>query len=155
MPQYTVYTVGHGVMGWDELVRLLAPHAVEMLVDVRAYPYVEAAPWFNRDRLEHLTRAAGMEYLWAGGKLGALSADGRLDYLAKEREPRYRDGIAQLLGLAAECRACLLGSQPEPLESHRHHLIAQTLLRHDVGVQHILQDGSCVEARADLFHRQL
>ena len=84
MPQYSVYTVGHGSEDWDSFARRLSGHNIEVLMDVRAWPYVDAS-WFNRDRLEHNTRKKGWEYLWLGAKLGALTEDGRLDYLAKER----------------------------------------------------------------------
>ena len=58
----------------------------------------------------------------------------------------------QLLSIAGERRSCLLGGPMEPQGSHRHQLIAQTLLRHDVGVLHILHDGTTCTAHADLFH---
>lgn len=155
MPQYTVYTVGHGALSWDAFVRLLRPHGIEMLLDVRSFPYVEAAPWFNRDRLEHLVRSEGLEYLWLGGHLGPLTDDGRVDYIAKEFEPRYREGIGQLLTLAGERVVCLLAAQSDPLLSHRHQLIAQTLIKHDVGVVHLLEQGGVISAQADLFHGRL
>lgn len=152
MAQYTIYSVGHGLLSWDELQLLLAPLRIEMLVDVRSYPYLEAAPWFNRDRLEHLARRAGFEYLWLGSQLGPLTTDGRLDYIDKEQETRYREGITELLEIAHERRVCLISAQAEPQNSHRQHLIAQTLLRHDVDVVHVLHDGSRSPAQADLFH---
>lgn len=152
MPQYTVLTVGHAELSWEEFLRLLRPFHPEVLVDVRSFPYVDSLPWFNRDRLEHLARREGWEYLWLGAGLGPLTEEGRVDYLAKETEPRYRLGIAQLLDIAAERRTCLFAAQGNPFISHRHQLIAQTLLHHDVGVEHILHDGSLVTAQADLFH---
>jgi len=72
--------------------------------------------------------------------------------VVKERETRYREGIQQLLALAGEHAVCLFSGQENPLLSHRHLLIAQTLLRHDVAVTHILPDGNLVPAQADLFH---
>jgi uncharacterized protein (DUF488 family) len=152
MACYTVYTIGHGEMSWDGLASLLGPHQVEVLVDVRSFPYSPAAPWFNRDQLEHLARRTGLEYAWLGSRLGPLTEDGRVDYLAKENEARYRQGIDELLSIAGERRTCLLGGPAEPQGSHRHQLIAQTLLRHDVGVVHILHDGTTCTAHADLFH---
>jgi len=152
MAQYTVYTVGHAELSWDEFAHLLRPYKIEVLIDARSFPYCHDTPWFNRDRLEHLARSEGLEYLWLGSRLGPLTEEGRVDYLAKEAEPRYRQGITQLLSIASERCTCLLGSQADPLVSHRHHLIAQTLIRHDVGVEHILADGECTTAYADLFH---
>jgi uncharacterized protein (DUF488 family) len=151
MPQYCVYTVGHGTEDWDSFARRLQDFSIEVLLDVRTLPYVECS-WFNRDRLEGNSRKKGWEYLWLGGKLGPLTEDGRLDYLAKEREKRYQDGIVELMNLAAERTVCLLSSQLDPLDSHRHHLIAQTLMRHDIGVLHIMENGEKMYAQADLFH---
>lgn len=134
---------------------MLAARHIEVLADVRSFPYVPDAPWFNRDRLEQLARKSGWEYLWLGSQLGALTEDGRVDNVAKEREGRYRQGIKQLLALAGERVTCLVGAQADPLGSHRHSLIAQTLLRHDVGVVHLLHEGDSVTAQADLFHSML
>ncbi len=155
MPQYSIYTVGHGQLSWESFKRLLTPRLVEMLIDVRSFPYVQDAPWFNRDRLEQEARKAGWEYLWLGNQLGPLTEEGRVDNVAKEREGRYRQGIQQLLAWASERSVCLVSAQPDPLASHRHTLIGQTLLRHDVGVIHILQDGASISAQADLFHQTL
>jgi uncharacterized protein (DUF488 family) len=155
MPQYSIYTIGHGQLSWEEFRRLLAPRLVEMLVDVRSFPYVQDAPWFNRDRLEQEARKCGWEYMWLGNQLGPLTEDGRVDNVAKEREGRYRQGVQQLLALAGERIVCLVGAQPDPLASHRHQLIGQTLLRHDVGVIHIMLDGTSLHAQADLFHHTL
>ena len=152
MPQYTVLTVGHAELTWADFLRIMRPYQIEVLVDVRTYPYSDGVPWFNRDQLEHLARREGWEYIWLGSSLGPLTEAGRVDYLAKETEARYRRGIAQLLDIAAERRTCLFGTQANPLSSHRHHLIAQTLLHHDVAVDHILHDGGMAKAHADLFH---
>ena len=151
MPQYSVYTVGHGSEDWDSFARRLSGHRIEVLMDVRSYPYVDCH-WFNRDRLEHNTRKKGWEYIWLGRKLGPLTEEGRVDYLAKEREKLYQDGIVELMNMAAERNVCILSSQLDPMESHRHHLIAQTLMRHDIGVMHILDNGGLQPAQADLFH---
>lgn len=152
MACYTVYTIGHGELSWEALLLLLRPCDVEVLADVRSFPYSPTSPWFNRDRLEHLARREGLEYIWLGSRLGPLTQDGRVDYLAKESEARYRQGIDQLLSIAGERRTCLLGGPAAPQGSHRHQLIAQTLLRHDVAVEHVLHDGTTCAAHADLFH---
>ena len=152
MAQYHVYTVGHGQLSWDGLRALLEPCSIELLADIRSWPYSETAPHFNRDRLEQQSRRAGMEYIWLGSQLGPLTEDGRVDYLAKEREARYSEGIKLLLDLSAERCSCLFAASVDPLDSHRHLLVAQTLLRHHVDVRHILHSGLVIPAQADLFH---
>jgi uncharacterized protein (DUF488 family) len=152
MGHYTVYTAGHGDLDWETFCSLLKPFEVEILIDVRWTPYTHNAPDFDRERIENLARSEGMEYVWLGSKLGALTDDGRVDYVQRERENRYRAGIQELLGLAHDRTVCLLGGTADPERSHRHHLIAQTLLRQHVEVRHILHSGSSLPAQADLFH---
>lgn len=136
----------------------LRPYGIEALVDVRSHPYTFPAlgtPWFDREKIEPLARRQGWEYIWLGGKVGALTSEGRVDNIVREQEPGYRAGIRELLDLAGERSICLLGGHSEPYGSHVHALIAQTLLRHHVGVIHILPDGSSSSAQADLFHSAL
>jgi uncharacterized protein (DUF488 family) len=152
MPHYTVYTVGHGQLSWDEFELHIRPHKLDHIVDVRGYPYSDLTPQFNRDRIENKLHNLGKMYTWLGYKLGALTEDGKVDYIEREREAHYHDGIRLLLDRAHNCRTAIFSSQLEPWRSHRHQLIAQTLLRHDVEVLHILPDRSLSLAQADLFH---
>jgi len=158
VPDYHILTIGHGENTWEEFIFRLRPQKIEALVDVRGWPYPSdslALPWFHRDRIESLARKQGWEYIWLGAKIGALTVDGRVDNFVREQEPGYRAGIQELLELAGERVVCLLGGHSDPFGSHVHTLIAQTLLRHHVGVHHILMDGSTSEALADLFHTAL
>jgi uncharacterized protein (DUF488 family) len=152
---YHVFTIGHGESTWEEFIFRLRPYGIEALIDVRSHPYTFpplGTPWFDRDRIEPLARRQGWEYLWLGGKVGALTVDGRVDNFVREQEAAYRSGIGELLDLAGERTVCLLGGHSDPFGSHVHTLISQTLLRHHVGVRHILMDGTLAEAYADLFH---
>jgi hypothetical protein len=155
VPDYHIFTIGHGENTWEEFVARLRPHRIEALVDVRSHPFTYPAlglHWFDRERIEPLARRQGWEYLWLGSKVGALTSDGRVDNFVRELEPAYRAGISELLDLAGERNICLLGGHSDPFGSHVHTLIAQTLMRYHVGVQHILMDGATSPAQADLFH---
>jgi uncharacterized protein (DUF488 family) len=153
--EYHVYTIGHGQETWDEFVLRLRPHNIEVLIDVRSDPYTYHAlgtSWFDRDRIEQLSRRQGWEYLWLGAKIGALTKKGLVDNLVREQEEGYRAGIRELLDIAGDRTICLLGGHSDPFNSHVHTLISQTLLRHHVGVIHILPNGATAPAQADLFH---
>jgi len=139
----------------DELVQRLRSRGVTLAVDIRSYPYSSHAEWFNRDRIEHSLRKSGIEYVFMGSKLGGLTDDGRFDYIKREKDLNYQDGIKQLLEYAQQYNVALLASEGDYMSSHRHHLVAQTLLKLNVEVVHITESDQDVPAQADLFHSVL
>jgi uncharacterized protein (DUF488 family) len=149
---YTIYTIGHSDLTMAELVERLKARQITLVTDVRSYPYSSSADWFNRDRIENSLRKEGIEYLFVGSRLGGLTEDGRFDYIRREKNPAYQEGIKDLLGLAENYRIAVMSSEADYLHSHRHHLIAQTLLKLGVGVVHIDPSGDDAPAQADLFH---
>jgi len=149
---FTVYTIGHSDLQFAEFAERLLARGVNMVVDARSYPYSSFAEWFNRDRIEHALRKHGIEYLFMGSRLGALTGDGRFDYIQREKDPEYKEGVKELLGLAERYCVAVMTSEGDYMSSHRHHLIAQTLLRLRVEVVHITESDADAPAQADLFH---
>ncbi len=149
---YTIYTIGHGSLTFEEFTARLKARGVSLLIDVRTYPYSSQAEWFNRDRIENALRRHGIEYVFLGSFLGALTDNGRLDFVQREKDLRYKEGIKLVLEYAQNHNLALMSSEANYNSSHRHRLIAQTLLRLAVGVVHINElDGEEV-AQPDLFH---
>jgi uncharacterized protein (DUF488 family) len=149
---FTVYTIGHSDLQFTEFAERLLARGVDMVVDARSYPYSSYAEWFNRDRVEYALRKHGIEYLFMGSRLGALTEDGRFDFIRREKDPEYQEGVKELLGLAERYRIAVMTSEGDYMSSHRHHLIAQTLLRLRVEVVHITESDADAPAQADLFH---
>ncbi len=121
-------------------------------MDVRNFPYSSQAEWFNRDRLETALRKRSIEYVYLGSYLGALTEDGKFDYVHREKDPRYREGIKILLEYAQNYCVAIVSSEADWRISHRHQLIAQTLLKLSVGVVHITEADGEEIAQPDLFH---
>ncbi|PYO01065.1 MAG: DNA repair protein, partial [Candidatus Rokuibacteriota bacterium] len=67
----TVWTIGHGTRGVDELIGVLAAHRIARLVDVRTVPRSRHNPQFNRDRMPGDLERAGIIYVHMPG-LGGL-----------------------------------------------------------------------------------
>jgi uncharacterized protein (DUF488 family) len=149
---YTVYTIGHSNLDAADLVAHLAKHAIETVVDVRAYPYSQYVPWFDRDKVEYMLSRAGLEYVWMGRQLGGMTAEGKLDYVTRERDPEYQESIKALMDLIASRRVAIMCSEGDFNVCHRNSLIAQTLMKHNIRVVHILTDSGTYEAEPDLFH---
>ncbi len=149
---YTIYTIGHTRLPFEEFVNRLKQRGISVVVDVRAYPYSAQADWFNRDRIEDTLRKEGIEYVYMGSMLGELTDDGRFDFVKREKDPRYHEGIKRLLELAQDYAVVIMSSEADWRISHRHQLIAQTLLKLSVGVVHITEFDTDEPAQPDLFH---
>jgi uncharacterized protein (DUF488 family) len=169
----TVFTIGHSNHTEARFVALLGQHGIELLVDVRSAPYSRFNPHFNRDNLRLLLRETGVQYAFAGEKLGGRPTDPtcyrhdevpdpgtnylkEVDYVEVEKRAWYQEGITRLLELAARQRVVVMCSEEDPEACHRHHLIARTLLNRGVNVLHIRQDGKAEMAtvtrqQTDLF----
>ncbi|MEA2598346.1 MAG: hypothetical protein QOF01_4815 [Thermomicrobiales bacterium] len=150
-----IYTIGHSNLPLDTFLAALAAHDIQVLADVRTRPF-SRFPRFNRANLEASLAEAGIAYHFFGASLGGRPSDPtcyrdgvlptrkedfiqRIDYLQVAARPWYRDGIRNLLQLAATERVAIMCSEGDPQGCHRHHLIAQTLLDH-VPVLHVMID---------------
>ncbi len=50
--QPTIVTLGHGTLGPDEYIELLAGAGIDAVVDIRAFPGSRRYPHFLRERME-------------------------------------------------------------------------------------------------------
>ncbi|MFZ0774797.1 MAG: DUF488 domain-containing protein [Candidatus Sulfotelmatobacter sp.] len=153
----TVYTIGHSNGTAERLLSLLNHHGVTAVADVRSQPYSRFNPQFNREELASVLKAAGLEYVFLGQELGARSGDpacyrnGRAQYALIARTPAFERGIERLLAGMENLRVAILCAEKEPLACHRTILIARYLHERNVGVRHILEDGSLEEHDASLL----
>jgi uncharacterized protein (DUF488 family) len=180
MSEITVYTIGHSNHPAATMLDLLDQHKIQILVDVRSTPYSRHNPQYNRETIKGTVEAHGLEYRYAADYLGGRPKDPTLlrteddpanddnwgypdvNYGAVMRSEHYQRGIARLLDLAAESRVAVMCSEGNPLDCHRHHLIARSLVDPlvkvtdtDVTVLHIKRDGTLETVKPDDFKTQL
>jgi uncharacterized protein (DUF488 family) len=159
-----LYTIGHSTLTMDDFLGLLKENYIQVLVDVRSQPYSRFSPQFNRESFKHAMAYANIEYVFAGEYLGGrptdptcykegVVPDGKANYLKLVDYPEvmkrdwYQVGIRRLLEIVGERRTVIMCSEEDPMGCHRHHLIAQTLLKEGVTVWHIRADGNVEEAK--------
>jgi uncharacterized protein (DUF488 family) len=121
------------------LISLLRQYGVRTLVDVRTVPRSRHNPQFNRDELAVAMPAAGIDYSHIarlGGLRKGLGAEspnmgwrntsfrGYADYM---QTPEFRQGLDELLALAAEGPVAVMCAEAVPWRCHRS-LIADALL---------------------------
>lgn len=157
----TLFTIGHGALPIAEFIGLLREHGIRHVVDVRSEPYSRFAPQYNRADLASSLADHGIEYTFLGQALGGRPRDPtcyrkralpdaetdylkEVDYAAVMAKPWFRQGIEQLLDVAARAPTAILCSEGDPLQCHRHHLIATYINREfpEVDVQHIVPGGT-------------
>lgn len=133
-----IWTVGHGDRSFDDVERHLSAVGISMIVDIREEPDDPHAPDFHRRRIERLAADAGIGYRWLGVSLGGEAAIERTD------------AIAELIALASVSTTVVLCREADPAACRRSTVIAPMLLERDVGIVHILNDGSTRPHEASL-----
>ena len=140
-----LYTIGHSTLAMDDFLRLLKENYIQVLVDVRSQPYSRFNPQYNRESFKHAMAYADIEYIFAGEYLGGRPTDPTcykdgvlpddkanylklVDYAEVMKRDWYQRGIERLLQIASERLTAIMCSEEDPMQCHRHHLIAQTLL---------------------------
>ena len=158
--KFTVYTIGHSTHSADYFISLLQTHGINALVDVRSQPFSRYNPQFNKDALSSELKKSGIAYVFIGKELGARSddpacyVDGHVQYDRLSQTSLFRTGIERVLEGAKRYRIALMCAEKEPLDCHRTVLVARSLEREGVTIQHILADGQ-LEDQKDTMSRLL
>ena len=158
-----LHTIGHSQHPPAAFFALLARHAIDLLVDVRAAPYSRRHPQFNRETLAASLEQHGIRYRWLGRSLGglreatgptphtALTVPAFQAYAAHLADAACRDALHELADVAATRRVVVMCAEADPAHCHRQ-FIADALCVDGHAVWHIAANG---EAQAHRLHAAL
>ncbi len=144
---HDIYTIGHGRLTINEIMRLLVVNIINTVVDVRSVPYSRISPQFNKRKLERTFPESGIEYRFAGKYLGGFpggqkpESPGNPDWEAVAATSLFQRGIRRLKELAETRDIVLLCAEENPYRCHRHHLVTPALLKSGIRVIHLRHDG--------------
>ena len=134
----TLYTIGHSNLSAEDFLKRLRRHNIKTLVDVRSAPVSKYVPHFNKSALEVSLPENVISYRYAGKYLGGRTEnpdylrDGKPDYLKMMQHPEYVMGIVRLLNIVVQESesgyVVVMCAEKDPLQCHRHHLIARSLI---------------------------
>ncbi|MCC5804912.1 MAG: DUF488 domain-containing protein [Opitutales bacterium] len=142
-----VFTIGHSTHSAKEFLALLRQHQIEAVADVRSSPFSRFNPQFNRENLERALKEGGIRYVFLGKQLGARTDDrscyenGRVQYNRLAQTALFQSGLDRVQEGARRYRIALMCAEKEPLECHRTLLVARSLVKRGMPVQHIHADG--------------
>jgi uncharacterized protein (DUF488 family) len=146
-----LYTIGHSTRSLDDLIETLQVHAIQTLVDIRAFPMSRRLPQFNRESLGETLPAAGIHYVWMkalGGyrkkvreespHIGLRNASFR-NYADYMLTAEFENAMAELVALAEGSRTAYMCAERVYFRCHRM-LVSDWLVAHGHQVMHI--DGT-------------
>ncbi len=146
-----IWTIGHSNHALERFTELLRSERIEVVVDVRSYPYSRIAPQFGREDLDAALREIGARYLFLGRELGGRpSRDEHYDERGRARydhmagEPAFRSAVQRLLRGCRGHRVALMCSEGLPQECHRRLLVGKVLTDQGVQLRHILPTGAVI-----------
>ena len=154
MQRRAIWTVGHSNHPLETFAQLLLCHRVQVIADVRSFPYSRVAPQFGREHLACALESLDVRYLFLGEQLGGRPSneehyddEGHALYEPMSKEPAFCEAIEQLIAGCEEHRIALLCSEADPEFCHRRLLVGKVLTEREMELRHILGDASLVTER--------
>lgn len=155
------FSIGHSNHSLEDFIKLLQLHQIRLLVDVRSSPYCKYATWFNKSELSKAVEENSMEYLYLGKGLGGypsnpeyITATGKIDYKKYAQSREYMDALQFLIEEGIGKKTAIMCAEADPRQCHRHMLITKSLLEKDIGITHILADGTLNYPNLEEFSQQ-
>ena len=143
-----VFTIGHSNHPIEKFLGLLQQHEIEVLADVRSFPFSKFATQFDQDSLHCTIKDAGLKYLFLGRELGGkpkepsfYDDEGCVLYWKIAESSLFKDGIERLQMSIESCRVALLCSEENPSHCHRRLLVGRVMSNYGIAIQHIRGSG--------------
>lgn len=146
-----LYTIGHSNHEMEDFIGLLKRYRVNRIADVRSAPYSKYCPQFNKEALAAALESEGIAYIFMGKELGGRPSDpccyenGHVNFQRVAEREEFKRGIERLLADIQQYCVAMMCAEKDPLQCHRTILISRHLKKHNVGIKHILADGSIEE----------
>ena len=146
-----IFTIGHSTRTIDELCKILSPHQIVTLVDVRRFPRSFKNPQFNTDVIGLELSRYRIQYVWLeklGGRRKGLGKSSKntcwkntsfrnyADYMETDQ---FREGIEQLVQLGESATVALMCAESLYWRCHRS-MIADFLKSKGIEVTHIFDE---------------
>jgi uncharacterized protein (DUF488 family) len=154
--QRCLFTVGHSNHELEAFIGLLRAYRIQVLVDIRSYPYSRYVPHFNCDQFQIALKRARIKYLFLGKELGGrpegeefYDEEGYVLYYRVADSAPFLEGIARLEQGIRRYRVAIMCSEENPAVCHRYLLVSRVMAEHGTRICHVRGDGG-VQPHSDL-----
>lgn len=157
-PSKLVFTIGYAQLNATSFVRLLDLHGVNAVCDVRSNPVSKSYPDFSQKRLKAWLKTHDIDYVPLCRELGArpldktVYVDGCVSYDLLASTDYFERGLERVLAGADRFNIALMCAERDPITCHRTILIARSLAKRGIEIEHIWDDGR-VERHEDAIGR--
>ena len=164
-----IYTVGHSNIQISEFIGLIKAFKIEVVVDVRSWPYSKYATQFNKDEIHQSLSVNNITYLYMGNLVGGkpqerefYDNEGYVKYDRLAASPSFQTEISRLMKGIGLYRIVLMCSEEDPTNCHRRLLIGRVLKKQGIEVLYIRKEGivqtekdmAGIQFQPDLFGKQ-
>ena len=111
-----VYSIGHSNVTFDRFIDILKTLKIEYLIDVSSVPISSYVPHFNKNNLENSLADYGIEYLYAGEKLGGRQ---KLDISKYAKTKEFKLGINKIEDIIKTGITAIMCSEKDFKKCHR------------------------------------
>jgi uncharacterized protein (DUF488 family) len=151
----TLYTIGHSTRPWEEFLAVLQAHAIQTLVDIRAFPASRRFPQFGKDKLKEALEKHKISYRWMPALGGhrppsldpspntALRSQAFRNYADYMLSPEFVQAARELVSLAEASRTACLCAEKHYQQCHRR-LVSDWLAASGYTVLHMIDSSPAV-----------
>ena len=156
-----IFTVGYSNRRLIDFIEILKLNHIDVVCDVRSYPYSQFNPHYNKEELKQTLKDNGIMYAFLGMELGGRPKD---SHCFKDQKVRYelvpeldifQKGIKRLNdALDQGYRPALMCAEKDPINCHRAILVTKTLRTYSLDIAHII-DKTKNETNQEMENRLL
>lgn len=149
MKENIIYSIGYGNRKIEDFAKILQEYDIQYLIDVRSMPYSKFNPDFNQNELKLFLKNKGITYGFFGDTLGGrpdcaccYDSEGKVDYEKVKKQGFFKEGLSRVkAAYEKELKIVLMCSESKPEECHRTKLIGEELIREEIKLGHIDENG--------------
>ncbi len=146
--QNKIFTIGHSNYENDRFIKLLTDHSINVIADVRQFPYSKYVPHFNKDCISKTLLKFNIKYIFLGDLLGARPQDSKyytnnyVDFAKLAQASFFQEGLSRLKEGAKTLRIAIMCAEKDPVMCHRTILVCRNLRKSNLEILHILTDST-------------
>lgn len=151
----TFFTIGYAGFLLDDFIKELKKYNIDVVIDVRSFPYSERYPDYNKPAIESALKNVGIYYKNYANEFGArqknrafYSSNGYLDFDVFSKSEQFQNGVEKMINSTKKGYTIVfMCAEKEPIQCHRTILVAREFDKLGFSVIHLMPNGITKDQR--------